>query len=190
LIFNFLRELVAGEADRLKYQARVLVRTAARKAVLVCGALVLLLTGLLFVMLGAYHSLARDLEPWQAGGVVALGAAAVALLLLGLASLGGGGSQRRRDRQEARRRELAAAERREELQAAVELGAAASTAAGSAARDFLRSHRPSTFNVALSAFLAGLVASRASRRSPPARSPLPPRRRRSWRRASRDELDE
>jgi hypothetical protein len=186
-IFDFLRDTVAGEADRLKLQARALVRLAVRKAIFVGAAIVLLLAGLVFVMLGAYHSLDEEYASWQAGGLVALGAVAVSLLLLALARLGGGGRSYRQDRREARLREELAASRREELQAAVDLGTAASAAAGTVARDFLKSHRPSTFNMALSAFVAGLVASRAAGRgSRPAPRPPPPPRRRGFRRRARE----
>jgi membrane protein implicated in regulation of membrane protease activity len=165
---SFLRGIVAGEADRLKQEARAAVRAGVRATLLVCAALFLLLTSLLFVMLGAYDSMAFVVPHWLAGVIVALGAVAMALLLLAIAAMGSRRRRSRRERAEARRIAEAEAVRREELQAAVELGASASAAAGSAAREFLRTHRPSSFGLTVSAFVAGLVAARATGRRPAA----------------------
>jgi len=169
VLSRLLRETVAGEVDRAKLELRSAAVTAVRAFLLVGTALGLLVASLLFVMLGAYHSMALELQPWLAGVLVAMGAVVFALLLLWLAARSGRRRRSRRARAEARRRAEAEAARREELQAAVEMGAAATTAAGNATREFLRSHRPSSFNLAVSAFVAGLVASRVSGRRGPRR---------------------
>jgi MFS family permease len=164
MVFGLLRETVAAEVDRGKREVRRAVLVAVRSFLLVGAALGMLLASLLFVMLGAYHSMVLEMPPWLAGVVVAAGALIVALLLLWLAALSGRRRRSRRVRAEARDRALEDAARREELQAAVEMGAAASAAAGTAARDFLSSHRPSSFSLTVSAFVVGLVMSRMSGR--------------------------
>jgi uncharacterized membrane protein YdfJ with MMPL/SSD domain len=166
---SFLRGIVAGEADRLKQEVRAAIRAGVRAVLLVGAALFLLLSSLLFVMLGAYHSMAFVLPPWLAGVIVALGAVAMALLLLALVLMGGRRRRTRRERAEMERLAEAQASRREDLRTAVELGASASAVAGGAAREFLRSHRPSGYGLATSAFVAGLVAARVSGRRPPRR---------------------
>jgi membrane protein implicated in regulation of membrane protease activity len=159
---GFLRGIVADEIDRLKDEARASVRAVVRGVLLVCAALFLLLVSLLFVMLGAYDSMSLVLPHWMAGVIVALASVVFALLLLAAAAMGSRRRRSRRQRAEAQRIAEAEAKRREELQAAMELGASASAAAGSAAREFLRSHRPTSFSLAVSAFVAGLVAARTT----------------------------
>jgi cytochrome c biogenesis protein CcdA len=157
-LLSIVRDSAASQVDQVKRQVRAAVRTA----VLMSIAAIVLMVSLVFVMLGAYESMALQLPRWQAGALVGLGAVVFSLLLVALASIGGRRSQRRE--RAARARGRAVANRNEDLQAAVEMGAAASAAAGGAARDFLRSHRPSLVDLAVSAFVAGLVASRATRR--------------------------
>ncbi|MFU8817258.1 MAG: hypothetical protein ACNA7W_18065 [Pseudomonadales bacterium] len=164
-LLSVVRDSAASEVDRVKRQ----VRAAVRAAVLLLVAAVVLMVSLVFVMLGAYESMAEELPRWQAGALVGLGAVVFCLLLLALAKLGGGRRASRSSRRAAQARaEAASSSRSEDIQAAVELGAAASAAAGGAARDFMRRHRPSALDLAVSAFVVGLVASRATRPKPPA----------------------
>lgn len=165
-LLSIVRDSAAAEVDRVKRQVRAAVRAGVRMSI----AAIVLLVSLVFVMLGAYESLALELPRWQAGALVALGAVVFSVLLLALGSMGGRRSQRRERAVQARGR--VPASRNDDLQTAVEMGAAASAAAGGAARDFLRSHRPSFLDLAVSAFVAGLVASRATRRKQP-REPAP-----------------
>lgn len=142
---SFVRTAASAETDRLKAQ----LRAAIASLVLMVVAAVLLLVGLVFALAGIYASLSEVMPSWQAGGLVALGAVAVCLVLVALA--------RRRGRPP--RREPPPPTRRpsaEDLEATAELGAAASTAA----RDFVNRHRPSLLQLALAAFVVGMVASR------------------------------
>jgi uncharacterized membrane protein YoaK (UPF0700 family) len=144
---SFLRDAASVETERLRSQ----VRDAVRSLVLGVVAGILFLVAVVFVLTGAYASLSEHLPAWQAGGVVGLSTLVVCLFLL-LLSKGSGArpASRRRYRRPSA----------EDLEATAELGAAASDAA----RDFVRDHRPSGVQLTLAAFVAGLLASRRSRR--------------------------
>lgn len=151
---RFLREAASLETDRVKAQ----LRTAVRSVVLTVVAGLLLLVGIVFVLTGAYVSLSEQMPAWQAGGAVGLGMLAVCLLLLAGARRGGRGGGRSGSR--SARSTDHARPSAEDLEAAADLGAAASDAA----HEFVRDHRPSGLQLTLAAFVAGLVASRRSRR--------------------------
>ncbi|HEX7037481.1 MAG TPA: phage holin family protein [Pseudomonadales bacterium] len=143
---RFVRAAASAEADRVRAQIRAAVRSVALLAV----ASVLLLIGVIFTLTGLYGSLADALPQWQAGGLIGLGLLLVCLLLVAAARRG------------TRRAAAAAPPPRpprptaDDLEASAELGAAAS----SAARDFVARHRPHTWQLALAAFVFGLIASR------------------------------
>ena len=134
------------------------VQAGVRSLALAMLAGIVLLIGIVFTLVGAYASLAETMPSWQAGAFVGLGALVVCLILLLLA--------RRRPAPRAPRHPAPAPRARptaEELEATAELGVAASTAA----RNFVREHRPSTVQLILAAFVVGLVASRKPRRRGP-----------------------
>jgi|GEM_PF-4385391 len=126
-----------------------------RRAGRVAGALALLLlaavaavVGLVFVLLGAFHSLDALMQPWQAGAIVGGAAILLALVLLVVAlCLARGGGRRR----------AAAAESPEETSAtpAGRLGAAAG--------DALAGASVGPVEAALGALVVGLVFGAASR---------------------------
>ncbi len=148
---SLLRHAAAGEAERLKAQ----VRTAIQSLVVMVVVAMLMVTALVFVMVGAYQSLALTLPPWQAGCLVALGTALVSLLLLLLVS-------RRGRRVPPRRRQPAASYSEEDIEAVAELGVSAG--------EFMRRRRPRGVELTAAAFVVGLVSSWASSR----RRPRPP----------------
>lgn len=153
---GFIRDAASVEADRVKAQ----VRGAVRSLVLSVIAAVFLLIGVVFVLTGAYATLSDLMPAWQAGGLVGLGALVICLLLLALANRrGAAGRSRRPGRGLPRSVSRPSAE---DLEATADMGAAASTAA----REFVRQHRPTGFELTLAAFVVGLVASRGSRRRP------------------------
>jgi hypothetical protein len=149
---SFIRAAASTETDRVKAQ----VRAAIRSLVLMVVAGILLVIGLVFALTGTYASLSERIPSWQAGALVALVALAVCLLLMLLARRSG----RRPTPPRPVRPQRPTAE---DLEATAELGAAASTAA----REFVRRHRPSGLQLTLAALVAGLVASRRSRRREP-----------------------
>jgi len=131
------------------------VQAGIRSLVLAMLAGIVLLIGIVFALVGAYASLAETMPSWQAGALVGLGALVVCFILLLMA--------RRRPAPRAPRQPAPAPRARptaEDLEATAELGVAASAAA----RNFVREHRPSTFQLILAAFVVGLVASRKPRR--------------------------
>jgi len=146
---SLLQRAAAVQADEVRRQ----LRAALLALVLMLLAALLLLAGLGFLLLGAYQSLAAELPSWQAGGLVALGTLLVCVLLLGLAGRQGRrrASPPRPDRSASGRRDPAGPEHD-----AVEAGAAAG--------EMLRRHRPSGVELGIAALVAGLVASRVSRR--------------------------
>lgn len=152
---SFIRAAASAETDRVKAQ----VQAAVRSLVLTVLAGLVLLIGVVFALVGAYASLAESMPSWQAGAWVGLGALIVCLLLLLI------GRGRRRPRSTPGRPGKVPRTRptAEDLEATAELGLAASTAA----RDFVRQHRPSAFQLMLAAFVVGMVASRTPRRRRP-----------------------
>lgn len=147
---SFVREAASVETGRLKAQARAAIRSV----VLSMVAAVFLVIGVVFALVGAYASLSELMEPWQAGGLVGLGALAICFLLLAMAN-SSGRSQQRRPRPPRTRSPSA-----EDLEATAEMGAAASTAA----RDFVEQNRPTGLQLTLAAFVVGMIASRRPRR--------------------------
>lgn len=151
---SLLRHAAAGEAERLKVQ----VRRAIQSLVVMLVVALLMVTALVFVMVGAYQSLALRLPPWQAGCLVALGTALASLLLLLLVSRRGRSARS----VPPRRRPPAASLSEEDVEAVAELGASAG--------DFMRRRRPRGVELTAAAFLVGLVSSWVSSR----RRPRPP----------------
>ncbi|HSG91052.1 MAG TPA: phage holin family protein [Pseudomonadales bacterium] len=120
----------------------------------VIGVLVGLL-GVAFFLFGAYDSLILTLPPWQAGGLVA-----VAALLLGWLILAVG------RRQMAGRRAAPSSRDADEAAIAAEIRRAVEQGIGAGER--LSGSGPSAVDLALAAFVAGLVASRGiGGRKPP-----------------------
>lgn len=143
--------VASGQAEKVRQQ----VRAAARSALLIGIAAVLLLCGVLVLLLGFYQSLALYMPHWQAGGLVALGILLVCFVLLALANLTG-----RRGAPGTRPNRAAGAQRMGlSDDPAAELG----SAAGAAAEEALRNLKPSAVDMTVAAFVAGLLASRASR---------------------------
>lgn len=143
---RFVRAAASAESDRVKAQ----IRAAVRSLVLLIAAALLLLVGLIFTLAGLYGSLAEVLPDWQAGGLIGLGSLVICLLLVAAARRGS------KPRAAAPAPPPPRRPTAEDLEASAELGAAASTAA----RDFVARHRPNTWQLALAAFVFGLIASR------------------------------
>jgi hypothetical protein len=150
---RFVQAAASAETERIKARTRA----ALRSIVLLAAAALVLLIGVIFTLVGLYASLVAVLPGWQAGGLIGLGAVLVCVLLVAAARRG---SARSSARPAPLRQQSAAEDARrraaDDLQASAELGAAAS----SAARDFVGRHRPNAFQLALAAFVFGLIASR------------------------------
>jgi membrane protein implicated in regulation of membrane protease activity len=147
---SLLRRAAAAQADEVRRQLRAVLLALT----LLLLAALLLLAGLGFLLLGAYQSLAAELPSWQAGGLVALGTLFVCLLLLALAGRQG-------------RRRAAPKPGPEQPRPGDRYGTGAehdAVEAGAAAGEMLRRHRPSGVELGIAALVAGLVASRVSRR--------------------------
>lgn len=144
---SFVREAASAEAERVRAQ----VRAAVRSAVLALLAGVILLVGIVFALAGLYGSLAERMPDWQAGGWIGLGTLVICLLLLLMAKRGSPPARPPAPR--------VSRPQAEDLEATAELGAAASTAA----REFVRTHRPSGIDLTIAAFVVGMIASRGRR---------------------------
>ncbi|MGD8830408.1 MAG: hypothetical protein PVF57_07370, partial [Pseudomonadales bacterium] len=134
-----LREVVAAQAGEVRRRLyRMVLGT-----VLLAG---VLLIGLVFLLLGAYQSLAELLPTWQAGGLVALGALLICLLLLLLAGLN---RRYRVSRRGPQRRDT-------EPNQAAEIGASVGK--------MLSQYQFSGSEIGIAAFVIGLLVSRARTR--------------------------
>lgn len=143
-----LREVVAAQAGEVRRRLyRMVLGT-----VLLAG---VLLIGLVFLLLGAYESLAEVLPTWQAGGLVALGALLICLLLLLLAGLN------RRYRVSRRRPQRPDTEPNQ----AAEMGASVGK--------MLSQYQFSGSEIGIAAFVIGLLVSRARSRNRSADSDQP-----------------
>jgi Kef-type K+ transport system membrane component KefB len=165
-----IRQAASGEAARLGERVKTEIRALVKALVLLMVAGVLLLAGLIFLLLGAYETLALHMPAWQAGGLVALGTLLVCLLLVAMAGSGRSGRRGGAAGARAPTGAGAAAAAAEEARAEAAVRAQSAAELGAAAGDFVRSHRPSGLDLTVGAFVAGLLASRSSarrRQTPP-----------------------
>ncbi len=115
-------------------------------------AMLLVFVGLLFVVLGLYQTLLDGFRPWQAGLLIALGAIILALLVLIIARITA-------KRGAARATPPPLAQTDADIDAAAQIGATIS--------DFVARGKPSSMQLGVAAFIAGLALSLTRRRPPP-----------------------
>jgi uncharacterized membrane protein len=148
---KLVQEALATATSDLKQKVRGALRSLV--FALVAGAVLLL--GLIFLLVGAYQSMAENMPAWQAGAVIALAALVVAALLVLLSRVGRG---RRRERARVLVRDEEIRVQRDQIDqvVAAELGASV--------WELLKRRRPRALEMTVASFVAGLLMSRRERR--------------------------